>query len=632
MTASSAEPRPSPRSARGRLSPCVVAALGLSLAVVASARAQTPLEPADGEWLTPAPVAAEAPSGPIRLFPDPGAEGQEAPPEDAPREVRDGILAIDSLDAVSAEAAGLLDPGAGGLPLDMWQGSERAVIAQALRALPVTSGAPARNALARRLLLTAAPPPEAGAGAETADLLELRLDRLLALGATAQVRDLVAAVSPDARPGAQAEPLRRAEANAWLIDNRTDEACAIVEDGLSRFDPVWWQKAATFCQLAKGNIQAANLQLSMLREQGVDDAAFLWAAEQLAGLRVLSLHGLSDPSPLTIAMIRATGRPYPAGTLVDPEPWLARAVALGDRTDMDLRLQAAEGAYLAGAFSREALTALYEQVDFPQDAFAQPLSEVVSEPGVRTNALLWQMAAGQTVPAAKVEVIAAALEVAADRGRPLLGAHLYAPQIAALPTATEFLWFAGPAARALYAAGDAEGGRAWFRLAAEAAPTSATAALAADAVWPLDRIAFETASDRWPARRLDAWRRGATEAAEDADGADAADRPARLEARLLSLFQATGDRVRAADWAPLFGRPSHDGAVPAAPAWHAITDATDNLRLGETVLLGLLILNDAAPGAESDAALYRVVESLRLVGLEDTARRIALESAVAAGL
>jgi hypothetical protein len=41
---------------------------------------------------------------------------------------------------------------------------------------------------------------------------------------------------------------------------------------------------------------------------------------------------------------------------------------------------------------------------------------------------------------------------------------------------------------------------------------------------------------------------------------------------------------------------------------------------------------NTAPADLSDAARYRAVESLRLVGLEDIARRIAVEAAIAAGV
>lgn len=641
MTGSSADPR-------RRLRAAALGALAAGLLTAAApAAGQVLLQPAPGgpaadPFTAPAPFdpVADEPRGPIRLFPLPGEGGEDAaPPPARPREVREGILAFDSLEAVSPEAAGLLDADQAGLPVDLWQGSERAVLVHALRALPVAAPSRARHDLLRRVLLVAAPPPAAdGAPAEDAadastNLLALRLDRLLRAGATADVRALVGAVGPDARSGAEAEPLRRAEVESLFIDARLEDACAIVVDGLGRFDGVFWQKASAFCDLVQGRPQQAGLQLSMLREQGIQDPAFLWAAEQLSGLRVLSLGAVTAPTPLTIAMMRATGRPYPAGTLVDPEPWLSRAVALGEKTDLDTRLQTAEEAFLAGAVSRDELTALYGQVSFPADAFAKPLAEVVSERGATAHALLWQMANRQTVPAAKAEVIAAGLEAARTRQQPLLGAYLYAPLIETLSPAPEFMWFAGPAARALYATGRFDAARAWFRLVVEAAPTDSTAARAADLLWPLDRIAFETPSDRWPARRLEAWREAVVAVAREDGGEPAERRLPRLEARLLSLFQATGDQVRAADWAPLFGALSGlDGAVPPSPAWHAVTEATDSLRVGESLLLSLMILGETTPGTASDAALFRAVESLRLLGLEAAARRIAVESAVAAGL
>ena len=60
--------------------------------------------------------------------------------------------------------------------------------------------------------------------------------------------------------------------------------------------------------------------------------------------------------------------------------------------------------------------------------------------------------------------------------------------------------------------------------------------------------------------------------------------------------------------------------------------ATTNLRVGETILLSLLVLGEAGPAQANPTVLHKVIKSLRNVGLDREARALAVEAAVASGL
>lgn len=604
-----------------------------------------------GVGLSGLPAAAQQTwgqqGGPIRLIP-PGSEAPaDAPPGDwrlrdtvpresrpaqiaprLPREVVSGIQASDSLDAVSIDATGVLDASLGGLPVDMWSGSRRDVIGRALDALPVVAPSPVRQGLARTLLLTVASPPSGSGPA----LIDLRADRLVALGATPDALRLIEAV-PEARI---TEALAKARVEALMVEGRLDEACAVAEDGIARWDAPMWQKAQAFCALRADRREQASLAVTMLREQGIDDPAFLWAAEQLSGLRGPAPSDIGRPTPLVVAMLLATGRTLPASLLDAPEPWVLRAVALSpsDATKPDVRVPAGERAALHGAFSAEDLAALYRAQTFPEDAFAQPLADIVAAPNPLTGALLFQLAERQAVPAALAEVVVRAMTLAERVGLHAATASLYAPLIERLAPAADLMWFAETAGRTLFHASRFDSAAEWYEAAANAAAVDSDARQAADGLWPLYRLAVESMSDRWPEARMKAWRTLMTTRAETASGNEPTTRRvARQQARLLSLLQATGDRVEVDDWAPLWAAlPAGGGFVPQAPTWHAVSSAADQLRVGETVLFSLMVQGDAAPADVSDAALHRAVENLRVVGLEDAARRIAVEAAIAAGL
>lgn len=588
-----------------------------------------------------APALAQEGGGPLRLFPlETGRERPAAgqgwtPREDArpapmPREVVNGILAVDDLGAVSPDATGVIDSRTGGLPVDMWAASRRDVVARALDVLPVAAPSPARQDLARRLLLSVAAPPS-GAGPA---LIDLRAERLVAMGATAEALRLIAAV-----PAAQVtEPLSKARLDALFIEGDRTEACALAEQSVTKWDTPIWQKAQVYCALVADRREQAGLALTMLREQGIDDPGFLWAAEQISGIKGPSPGDFGTPSPLVLSMLLATGRDLPRGMLDRAQPWMLRAIALAPAeakaVGPAVRVPAAERAALHGALSVGELANLYRAQTFADDAFAQPLAGIVDAPQPLSGALLYQLAERQTVPAALAEVIVRALDLADRTGLGAPAAALYAPVIEKVAPSPDLMWFAEPAGRALFRAGRFDSAAEWFQFAATSAAVDASARQVADALWPLYRLSVEAVSDRWPQARMDAWRAlSVSRAADSAGNAPTDVHAARLEARLLSLLHATGDRVEASDWAPLWGTlPEAGGFIPQAPVWHALGDAADELRVGETVAYTLMAMGDAAPADLSDAALHRAVESLRVVGLEEPARRIAVEAAVAVGI
>ena len=60
--------------------------------------------------------------------------------------------------------------------------------------------------------------------------------------------------------------------------------------------------------------------------------------------------------------------------------------------------------------------------------------------------------------------------------------------------------------------------------------------------------------------------------------------------------------------------------------------AAQNLRVGETILLSLLVLGESGPPQANPTVLHKVIKSLRTLGLEREARALAVEAAVASGL
>ena len=86
-------------------------------------------------------------------------------------------------------------------------------------------------------------------------------------------------------------------------------------------------------------------------------------------------------------------------------------------------------------------------------------------------------------------------------------------------------------------------------------------------------------------------------------------------------------------WLVLLDGPSHQSITAPHPSgWFLLEGAASQARIGETVLLSLVILGDAGPARVEPMIAHRVLKALRNIGLNDEARALALETVVAAGL
>jgi hypothetical protein len=513
-----------------------------------------------------------------------------------------GQIQVRELGSLDADAIGVLDPSHGGFGPDMWADSNMAVVQKVLPLLPAAGGSLTVHQLERRLLLsTAAVPAGRGAGEP---LIRLRAAKLLAIGELDGLNALLKAVpSPAVTP-----ELRRLRADAALMAGDTAAACEQVMPlkAAAPDDPFPTQLQA-FCQFAAGKPREAGLLVDLLREEKVADPAFFAAADALDGVKPGRIDGLANLSALDLAMARAARLALPESVVAgNPPPAILRTVALLPDATLEARLTAAEKAEAAGALDTEALRQLYQSVRFTPQELANPPAAATP----RGRALAFQAAEGQSDAAAKADLIAKALAQAQGLSY-FTAARLYAPDIAGLAPAPALAWFATLAARALYAAQMPRQASPWVGL----APADRAAAL-----WPLARLAGQ--DDRPPTAALLAeWKR--------AQGAG----DVRRDTVVLSLFAAVGETLPGEAWLPLFDGPALVTApVPRPALWQGLRVATENLRLGETVLMALASLGEESLAQADPTTLYRVAAALRAVGLNADARALAEEAAIANGL
>jgi hypothetical protein len=265
-----------------------------------AARAQTP----DAATAPPPPAPAaqpvEPPLAPVAAPPAP------APPAAAPP--TEGSLAPVAAPASPAEQPGqpdavappppvpvqgeALNPldlfAAGrdtGLGQDLWRGASADLARSVIPPLGDHPLSPAAAALARRVLAASAAAPD-GAGSDS-DLAAARARVLLALGDAP-----TAALILDRTAGlANSAALSQTAAEAALIDDEDDKACAIGEALSVGRDGAYWLRLRAYCQARAGK-PAAQLTMT-LAEDADHDPAF-------ARMLPVIIAGAGDPGPASL--------------------------------------------------------------------------------------------------------------------------------------------------------------------------------------------------------------------------------------------------------------------------------------------------------------------------------------------
>jgi hypothetical protein len=521
---------------------------------------------------------------------------------------------IERLGAIDPAGIGLLRESDGGLPRNLWQGTERAQIDRLVAGIRPTPS-PTALTLARRLLLSEADIP-AGEGGQPG-LFAIRIDRLMAIGDPESALQL-ARLAPANSAATQV-------VEAGFLADRTQDACAALPSVPDAARDAGWSKAFAFCRALAQDLAGANLQAGLLRERGEADPAFLALMARLSGFGDDKPLDIKAPTPLQVAMLKAANKPPTAATVDAMSPAGARLVADIAAAAADIRLRAAERAFVHGAMPVENLRAAYGRVEIAtKDAAAAMAAKSAEDPIAR--AALYQAVQRASDSGERAKALTTALERLRSRDGGLDGrlamAHL--DSLLALKAAPDTIKLGPLAARLLLLAGQDATAADWEQvLVLEGRGGAVEPGREAVRLVPLFAIAsgdrLEPADLRdW----IDAWRAGGT--VEGFEG---------RAVGLLSALQGLGREVPADAWSRLAASATPTlGRRPNVATLQAMRAAAQAGRTGETLAYALIALGGESAAALEADALATVLDALVRIGFEREARRLALEAAIGRGL
>jgi hypothetical protein len=268
-----------------------------------------------------------------------------------------------------------------GLGEDVWKGSSAEVARAVIPELAAKPLSPAASALARRLLAQTSTAP-AGAGNDL-DLAVARARALLALG-DAEDAVLVLGRTPGVSDHAE---LAQLAAEAALISEQDDKACAVGAALTDGRDGLYWLRLRAFCQALAGKRDEAQLTFNLIPPPAKGQARDSTTA-RLLGIFVA---GVGDPGPpslrggLEFALSRALK--------LDLAPALpTAALAISRRWALKNSVAAAPDANPAPTFVPEAIRGAASGTADPA-VLDQLIDQAAKEPGPKSRARLQSAAA-----------------------------------------------------------------------------------------------------------------------------------------------------------------------------------------------------------------------------------------------
>ncbi len=297
------------------------------------------------DWLSQS-VAAQATAGSGN-----GTTAVDEPPVAEAGGALPASVSTSSLDGPSPDGVGLIAPAVSGLPRDLWGAGLTREIAERLVSHPDEDLPALRQLFLTLLLAEVAAPVDAGGKGE---LLQVRIDKLLALGALEQAAALIDAA------GATTPELFRRAFDVALLTGAEDRACAWManEPHLAPTVP-----ARIFCLARSGDWDTAALTIrtsTALGQITADQEALLSRFLDPDLYEGEPVPAAPDPvTPLDWMIYAAIGEPLPTEGL----PIAFAYAELGPRSGWKARIEAAERLTRAGTIPPNVILGLYTEHD-----------------------------------------------------------------------------------------------------------------------------------------------------------------------------------------------------------------------------------------------------------------------------
>ena len=482
-----------------------------------------------------------------------------------------------------------------GLGSMIWRGTSASDAVFLLEKAAVISHSQALTNLSYRVVAKQSVPPS-GANLVAGELIAARLAWLARAGRSHDLA-VLANQLPDSP--------RWASWKRWLVEHelmmRNDAvACGIVDAQVAATMEPFWHKANVICHAVKGNVAGARFAADILAANGVEDPVFFALTnEMLTGVPAENI----DPNTLDtmhIVLMDVVNRSIPLESLAVLPSQMAQSVVQLKFLGADARMVSTFDGLSRGLIDHNQVSKLWRNAG-PVDGDPQlALAQLDGEATALTTAMAWRAIDADTSPQRLARIAAAmGAEIADGNGALMLPlyAELIADEISDANAAADMRFNEDGVALKI------------SMLLAIAKPDDIAliegftdnddALRAAKLMKMIDRGALQSGVvselDMWP---------------------------------LVPLLQAAGAVMPDQDWLVL----AKDAALTQQPfislspiVLAAVTQAADNRRVAETILLTNWLLQTGPLETINPKDMAKLVTALRSIGQEDVAKALSKE-------
>ena len=532
----------------------------------------------------------------------------------------DNKFKIKELEKIDPNTIGTITEKEGGLGYDMWAGSERNIIQNYLRNLPVNKESETAIELMKILLLSNANVPKSN---DPMDLILIRINKLIELGDFENAKLLIDLVKWVPYKEDNVEILiKQTEINLSL--NNFDLACSDIEEKRKKFTQnIFWAKVEIFCQILNDDTNKANLSISLLKEdKNFNDDNFLEIIDSLIYKEEIEGENLFDLNLLNLVMTRVANINIKESYVLNDNPLLLTMIYRMSNVPIKLRIEAIEKSKKLLNLPIETIEEIYNSYDLKEKDKKISLDDNILL-GTDTQSILFQMAITEDNEEKKAKIIKKSLELASINGNLTLISKLNLNSLLEIKPSKKLSWFSNYAAKSLLISNKKEEAMQWYEISKKEKDKNAELFNNFIELWVIVELLnlkdkenqYKNISQNEIFESINKFESKNTKVVFDTFG--------------FYILEHFGMKINPQFWLiNLDNQEIESKQLPNSSLISLLKNASENKKVGETILLILMSLGNKNFNQLHPFFLQIVISSLNQIGLQEKAFDLLMETLI----
>ena len=517
---------------------------------------------------------------------------------------------------IDANTVGTITEDEGGLGYDMWAGSERNIIQNYLKNLPINKESDTAIELIKKLLLSNANVPKSNG---EIDLILIRINKLIELGDFENAKSLIDLVN---KKDNEEILIKQTEINLSL--NNFDLACSNIEEQRKSFKQnLFWRKVEIFCQILNGKTNKANLSLSLLKEEkNFNDENFLKIIDSLIYKDESNDESLVNLNLLNLVMTRVANINIKESYVLNDNPLLLTMIYRMPNAPIKLRIEAIEKSKKLLNLPIETIEEIYNSYDLGEKDKKISLDDNILL-GFETQAILFQMAIAEDDEEKKAKIIKKSLELASINGNFTLISKLNLNSLLEIKPSENLSWFANYAAKSLLISNNKEEAMKWYEILKKEKDKNTELFNNFIELWVI--VEFLNLKNK----EIGYKNISQNEILKSIDKFDSQNKKLVFDTLGFYILENFGVKINPQFWLTnLDNQEIESKQLPNSSLISLLKYSSKNNKVGETILLILMALNDKNFNQLHPFFLQIVISSLNQIGLQEKAFDMVIETLI----